>query len=99
MSRTFLIVVSAALASAASAAPLTYTLDGNHSFERFSYNHMGMSTQLSRFDSVARKLLSCPAPVEILPRASSLRLSFGSGATQQLSGVETFVLRHAHLRF
>lgn len=50
MSRTFLIVVSAALASAASAAPLTYTLDGNHSFERFSYNHMGMSTQLSRFD-------------------------------------------------
>ncbi|MFO1265411.1 MAG: YceI family protein [Steroidobacteraceae bacterium] len=50
MNRTALTLVLAALAAPAWSAPATYTLDGNHSFERFSYNHMGMSTQLSRFD-------------------------------------------------
>jgi polyisoprenoid-binding protein YceI len=32
------------------AAPQTYVVDGAHSFPRFSYNHFGYSTQLSRFD-------------------------------------------------
>jgi polyisoprenoid-binding protein YceI len=50
MNRTALTLVLTVLAATASAAPATYTLDGNHSFERFSYSHMGMSTQLSRFD-------------------------------------------------
>jgi len=40
----------AALAISASAAPLTYTVDGTHTFPRFSYSHFGYSTQLSRFD-------------------------------------------------
>jgi polyisoprenoid-binding protein YceI len=40
----------AALAVSASAAPLTYTVDGTHTFPRFSYSHFGYSTQLSRFD-------------------------------------------------
>ncbi len=34
---------------AAVAAPETYTIDSGHTFPRFSYSHMGLSTQLSRF--------------------------------------------------
>ena len=40
----------ATLAAAAQAAPLTYNVDGSHTFPRFSYSHFGYSTQLSRFD-------------------------------------------------
>jgi polyisoprenoid-binding protein YceI len=42
------ILVLAALP--ALAAPQTYVVDGAHSFPRFSYSHLGYSTQLSRFD-------------------------------------------------
>ena len=31
------------------AAPVTYTVDGSHTFPRFSYSHFGYSTQLSSF--------------------------------------------------
>jgi polyisoprenoid-binding protein YceI len=44
--------LSVVLASAAFAAPITFTPDANHSFVRFSYSHMGFSTQESRFDKV-----------------------------------------------
>ncbi|HOB46463.1 MAG TPA: YceI family protein [Zoogloea sp.] len=44
------LVLSAAAAAPVLAAPETYTLDGAHSFPRFSYNHFGYSQQLSRFD-------------------------------------------------
>jgi polyisoprenoid-binding protein YceI len=38
------------LTGAARAAPTIYVLDKNHTFPRFSYSHLGFSTQLSRFD-------------------------------------------------
>ena len=47
--------ISAALAlvtlaaGSAMAAPVTYTVDGSHTFPRFSYSHFGYSTQLSSF--------------------------------------------------
>jgi polyisoprenoid-binding protein YceI len=44
--------LSVALTSVAFAAPTTFTPDANHSFVRFSYSHMGFSTQESRFDKV-----------------------------------------------
>ena len=44
------LLVSAAAASPALAAPETYTVDGTHTFPRFSYSHFGLSTQLSKFD-------------------------------------------------
>ncbi len=40
----------AAAAMPALAAPETYTIDGGHTYPRFSYSHFGMSTQLSRFN-------------------------------------------------
>ncbi|ATE61646.1 YceI family protein [Thauera sinica] len=44
------LVIAAAAAAPALAAPETYNVDGTHTFPRFSYSHFGMSTQLSRFD-------------------------------------------------
>jgi polyisoprenoid-binding protein YceI len=45
-------VALAAIASSATAAPETYNVDPTHSFPRFSYNHLGFSTQLSKFNKV-----------------------------------------------
>ncbi|WP_323016649.1 YceI family protein [Castellaniella sp.] len=48
------ILIAAAFASLfagqALAAPQTYVLDQTHSFPRFSYNHMGLSKQILRFN-------------------------------------------------
>jgi len=44
------LIISAAAAAPALAAPETYSVDGTHTFPRFSYSHFGMSTQLSKFD-------------------------------------------------
>jgi len=35
------------------AAPETFTIDGSHTLPRFSYSHLGYSTQLSRFDKTS----------------------------------------------
>jgi polyisoprenoid-binding protein YceI len=40
-------------ATQALAAPVTYQVDPTHTFPRFSYDHFGLSTQLSRFDQVS----------------------------------------------
>jgi polyisoprenoid-binding protein YceI len=47
------LVLAAAVATPALAAPETYVVDGTHTFPRFSYNHLGYSTQLSRFDKTS----------------------------------------------
>jgi polyisoprenoid-binding protein YceI len=44
-------------AAPAFAAPETYALDPNHTYPRFSYSHLGFSTQLSRFDKVSGKVV------------------------------------------
>jgi polyisoprenoid-binding protein YceI len=45
-----------ALASAL-AAPVTYDVDGTHTFPRFSYSHFGYSTQLSSFSKTTGKVV------------------------------------------
>jgi polyisoprenoid-binding protein YceI len=45
-------ILSIAAATTAWAAPTTYTSDANHTFVRFSYSHLGFSTQESRFNKV-----------------------------------------------
>jgi len=42
---------TAVMAASAIAAPASYSIDSTHTFPRFSYNHLGMSTQLSRFNT------------------------------------------------
>ncbi len=44
------LILSAAAAAPALAAPETYVADSTHTFSRFSYSHFGYSTQLSRFN-------------------------------------------------
>ncbi|NDY91160.1 YceI family protein [Ideonella livida] len=44
--------LAASVAAPALAAPVTYNIDPTHTFPRFSYNHLGMSTQLSKFNKV-----------------------------------------------
>lgn len=46
-------VAIAAVSSAALAAPETYTIDGSHTFPRFSYSHFGYSKQLSKFNKTS----------------------------------------------
>ena len=46
-------LVLSGFAALAHAAPDTFGTDANHTFARFSYSHMGLSTQLSRFDKVS----------------------------------------------
>lgn len=41
------------LAAPAMAEPVEYQIDNSHTFARFSYDHFGLSTQLSRFDDIA----------------------------------------------
>jgi len=47
---TFAAAFVATLSSSAFAAPETFVIDGGHTFPRFSYNHLGYSKQLSRFN-------------------------------------------------
>ena len=47
----------AALAGSAIAAPVTYGVDGSHTFPRFSYSHFGYSTQLSSFKNTSGKVV------------------------------------------
>lgn len=50
------ILVAATLSSAALAAPETYIIDNLHTLPRFEYNHLGYSTQVSRFDKTSGKI-------------------------------------------
>ena len=50
------LVFTGAVASAV-AAPVTYNVDGSHTFPRFSYSHFGYSTQLSSFSKTTGKVV------------------------------------------
>jgi polyisoprenoid-binding protein YceI len=57
MKRITFLLLTAAISTSAFAAPETYTIDNTHTFPRFSYSHLGYSTQLSRFDKTAGKIV------------------------------------------
>ncbi|MCX7098635.1 MAG: YceI family protein [Methylococcales bacterium] len=57
MKYILIIALASTLASTATAATETYTIDGNHTLPRFSYSHFGYSTQLSRFDKTTGKIV------------------------------------------
>lgn len=56
MNRLAALALLAAATSATHAAPVTYVIDNNHTYPRFSYDHFGYSTQLSRFDKTSGKI-------------------------------------------
>ena len=74
------LTLAAALSAPAFAAPETYVLDSAHSFPRFSYNHFGYSTQVSRFNKTTGKIVydkeAKTASVDILIDATSVDSGF-----------------------
>lgn len=50
MKKISTILALVAISASAYAAPETYGIDGAHTFPRFSYSHLGFSTQISKFD-------------------------------------------------
>jgi len=49
--------LAAVFSAPAFAAPETFTLDTNHTYPRFSYSHLGFSTQQSRFNNTTGKVV------------------------------------------
>ena len=47
---TAALILATVAAAPALAAPETFAVDSTHTFPRFSYNHLGYSIQMSRFD-------------------------------------------------
>ena len=69
-----------AVATSAVAAPLTYNVDGSHTFPRFSYLHFGYSTQLSSFSKTTGKVVYDPqaqqGSVDIVISTKSVNTGF-----------------------
>ena len=51
------LILTVAACAPALAAPESYTIDTNHTYPRFSYKHLGFSTQLSRFNKVGGQVM------------------------------------------
>ncbi|MEY2633462.1 MAG: hypothetical protein RIR00_2116 [Pseudomonadota bacterium] len=58
---TLSLLAALLLSGSALAAESSYSIDGSHTFPRFSYSHFGYSTQLSRFNKTSGKLSFDPA--------------------------------------
>ncbi|KJV05338.1 YceI family protein [Methylocucumis oryzae] len=57
MKSSILLSLAALFSTTVLAAPESYIIDNTHTLPRFSYNHMGYSTQLSRFDKTTGKIV------------------------------------------
>ena len=53
MKRLALFAALAAASVAAQAAPVTYTIDNSHTYPHFTYNHLGFSNQIHKFDKTS----------------------------------------------
>lgn len=50
-------LLAASFAAPAFAAPETYVIDDSHTYPRFSWNHLGFSTQVARFNDTSGKVV------------------------------------------
>lgn len=57
LTASVVVAAAAAVALPALATPQTYVIDGTHTFPRFSYNHLGLSTQVSRFNNTSGSIM------------------------------------------
>ncbi|MGB4498830.1 MAG: YceI family protein [Methylococcaceae bacterium] len=53
MKRIAFLALTAVISTSVFATPDTYAIDNTHTFPRFSYSHLGYSTQLSHFDKTS----------------------------------------------
>jgi polyisoprenoid-binding protein YceI len=54
---TAALILATTVAAPVLAAPETFNVEPTHTFPRFSYNHLGYSVQLSRFDKTSGKVV------------------------------------------
>ena len=54
--KTFAALAFAAVSGTSFAVPETYDIDPTHTLPRFEYNHMGFTTQQSRFDKISGQI-------------------------------------------
>lgn len=82
----------AAIVTPALAAPTTYTLEPNHSFVHFGYNHMGFSHQEQRFNKVSGTITYDPeartGSVDVVIDLKSV--DTGSVLNEHLQGADFF---------
>ena len=83
VSLTAILALATGAAAQAQAAPVTYEIDPTHTFPRFSYNHFGLSTQLSRFDKVSGAVI-------LDKEAKSATVDIVIDTTSVNTGYETF---------
>ncbi|NGM85777.1 YceI family protein [Parapusillimonas sp. SGNA-6] len=84
MKKTFIAAILAALAAGpALAAPQTFALDPDHTFPRFSYDHMGMSKQIMRFNKTT-------GSVVLDKKAKQAQVDITIDMTSIDTGVEAF---------
>jgi polyisoprenoid-binding protein YceI len=57
MKKYLLLLCSTVWSVSSWGAAETYVIEGNHTLPRFSYNHLGFSNQLSRFDKTSGKIV------------------------------------------
>ena len=57
MKKLVALTIASLLSSVACAAPDLFSIDTTHTLPRFEYNHMGYSTQVSRFDKTSGTIL------------------------------------------
>ena len=51
------VLLAASFAAPAFAAPETFVIDDSHTYPRFSWNHLGFSTQVARFNDTTGKVV------------------------------------------
>ena len=87
------LVLVGAVAAPALAAPETFTLDGTHTFPRFSYDHQGLSTQLSKFNKTTGTVVldkeAKTGAVEVVIDTTSVDTGFGT-FDKHIQGEEFF---------
>jgi polyisoprenoid-binding protein YceI len=81
---------AALLSTTLSAAPITYTVDTSHTYERFAYTHMGFSEQEQRFDKTSGTVVydaaANTATIDITIDPTSV--STGSALNEHIQGAD-----------
>lgn len=78
--RKLIATIALTAAATAQAAPITYAIDGSHTFSSFSYSHLGFSIQLSRFEKTSGLVIfdgeAKSATVDVVIETKSVNTGF-----------------------
>jgi polyisoprenoid-binding protein YceI len=93
MNRLAILIATALAASAAQAAPETYTIDNSHTYPQFTYTHLGFSKQTQKFDktsgTVTLDRAAKTGAVDVVIDATSVNTGFAP-FSQYIQGPDYF---------